>query len=113
MSQGLHMVLTALREVVGVRLKRAAVENAVLFGDKKLCNCAAFVSRRLGISCSSLLQTMRHYMVETADQDAAGLDDEMLRNMKVRCPSLQCCSPCHESTPALEALKVALHQAMF
>ena len=84
-----------------MQLTRAAEENAVLLCGTKLCQRAASVSERLCDSCGALLQTLRHYMAGAADQ--AELDDATLRNMKVRCPTLQRCPPCHKGGLASSA----------
>lgn len=84
-----------------MQLKRAAEENAVLLGGQKLCDRAVSVAQRLGLSSASFLQLLRHYMAQAADQDAAGLNNEMLRTLMAR--FLLLLRACPKSTPALSA----------
>lgn len=91
-----------------MQLKRAAEENAALLGGQKLCKRAVSVAGRLGISSSSFLQIMRHYIAQAADQDTADLDDGTLRNLMARFPTLQCCPPCQKSSLASYAQGTAI-----
>ena len=77
-----------------MQTKRAAEENAILLGGKKLRAGAADVARRLGIRESSFLRAMRHYMTEAENPGTAAMSEKALRSTRVRCPACQFCIQC-------------------
>ena len=87
-----------------MQLKRAAEENAVLLGGQKLCDSAASVARRLGISSASFLQLVRHCMTQAAAQDAADLDNGTLRSLMARLLLLLSATHHHSCTLSTRAV---------